>query len=315
VSRRLPEDAGALDDATYAAWCDLESSLKGKGAKPLTIDNYGWCLVQFAGWLRDNGRPAPLHAAHTDVSDYLAWLRQHGGRDGGKGSPATVDTRYRALRRFYRYWALPQIGYVDSNPMPAVPAPIVPDKPVTAIYKDDRERVFRELAKARDFDSVRDLALLRVLLAPGGPRASELCNVRCQDVDLRHSVIRIDEGKGGSPRLIPLGPAAKQAVTRYMVKRGTHRHAGSDLFWLALRGPLTRSGLQFATARRMNANPHRLRHTVTEDCKRDGMDGETARRLFGWKAKSVMWDRYGSAAADAIAVEAGLAAAARIEAR
>lgn len=316
MARRLPEDAGALDDRTYAAWCDLRAHLEAKRARPLTIDNYGWCLVQLADWSRGNadGR-APLDLDHKDLNGYLSWLDKHGGRDGRPGAPATVDTRYRALRRFYGYWL--DAGYVEANPMRLVGAPAMPQR-MTPVAESDDTAALIKACEGKDHDSRRDLAMIRLALSPGGPRASELCGITVADVDLRGGVVRI-EGKGGKDRLVPMGPMARQAMTRYLAERARHKDAKTAAaVFLGKRGPITRSGLQKLLARRCREagiavlHPHQLRHTIAARCKAERMDPETAKRLFGWSTDA-MYGRYGAAAADALAVEHGREMAAALE--
>jgi integrase/recombinase XerD len=61
---------------------------------------------------------------------------------------------------------------------------------------------------------VRDRALLELLYA-SGLRASELCGLRAQDLDLENGLLRC-RGKGSKERVVPLGDAAKHAVENYV---------------------------------------------------------------------------------------------------
>lgn len=320
MSRRLPE--GELSDRDYLAWSDLLGHLQGKGARLLTIENYGWCLVQLNDYLAAcHGGMDILDCTPAQVNGYLSWLREHGGRNGGPGSDDTVDTRYRALRRFWRYWSHPLVGLVPCNIMdPAlVAAPIVAPKRVPVVEGGIVGALYK-VCEGKEFDSRRDLAMLRLAMTPGGPRASELCGLRLADVNLRAGVVLV-HGKGGKDRLIAPGPAARQALTRYLVARAARPDADTtDRVFLGLRGPLTRSGLQQMLVRRSRQigldkaiNPHRLRHTIAAQCKAARLDPETAKLLFGWSTDA-MYARYGASAAEAIAVEHGRELAARLEA-
>lgn len=327
MSRRLPE--GELPDRELAAWIDLDGHLEAKGAARLTRDNYGWALVQLQDYLRaHHGGMSLLDITHTQVNGYLSWLREHGGRMDrktgrpGRASADTVDTRYRALRRCWRYWLA--AGYVAENIFRPedqgglVAVPVVPPKLVPVVEQDTAARLL-SACEGREFDSRRDLALLRLALTPGGPRASELCGLRMSDVDLRGGVVLI-HGKGGKDRLIAPGPATRQALARYLAARAGRPDAGTtDRVFLGQRGPLTRSGLQQMLARRSQQigltraiNPHRLRHTIAATCKANKMDQETAKLLFGWST-DVMYARYGRSAAAALAVQHGRELAARLE--
>jgi len=312
MSRRQP--AGIVDDRTMAAWRDLEDYLRAKQAKPLTIENYGWALVQL--WQHGHGR-CVLDFGHSDINRYLAWLGTEGGPNGNPASPATVDTRYRALRRFYSYWI--EAGYVAQNPMRLVPRPRVPITLVPVIPEDAIASLINA-CQGGSHDQRRDLALIRLALSPGGPRASELANLTMDCPDLRGGVVLV-HGKGGRDRLVPLGPQGRQALTRYLLSRGQHAVATSTArVFLGKRGPLTRSGLKQMLARRCGEagiaiiRPHQLRHTAAAQCKALKMDPETAKRLFGWTTDA-MYARYGAAVADMLAVEHGREIAAILERR
>ena len=321
MSRRLPE--GILSDRDYAAWCDLADHLTAKRARPLTIENYGWCLVQLHDYLAAHHKGIDIvDCGHQQVNGYLGWLANYGGRPGTDGrprpaSPDTVDTRYRALRRCWRYWL--DAGYVTDNIIRLVPAPARPDKLVPVVAAEVTKALLAACA-GRLFDDRRDLALLRLALTPGGPRASELCGLLIDDIDMRGGVVLI-HGKGGKDRLIALGPATRQALNRYLALRAARPDAKTTgRVFLGQRGPLTRSGLQQMLARRSAQigldkaiNPHRLRHTIAAQCKAARMDPETAKLLFGWNTDA-MYGRYGRSAAAALAVEHGRELAAELEA-
>src|SRR5688500_19059963 len=60
----------------------------------------------------------------------------------------------------------------------------------------------------------RDVAILELLYA-SGLRASELCDLKTRDVNLQVGCVRV-LGKGMKERIVPLGQAASEAITRYM---------------------------------------------------------------------------------------------------
>lgn len=304
--RRLPE--GILGDRDYAAWCDLADHLLAKRARPLTIENYGWALVQLHDYLAAHHKGIDITACtHQHINGYLGWLAARGGRNGAPASPDTVDTRYRALRRCWRYWL--DAGYVAENIIRLVPAPRLPDKLVPVVQADATRALFAACSGKLPEDR-RDLAMIRLALTPGGPRASELCGLVMDDIDMRAGVVLL-HGKGGKDRVIAMGPATRQALNRYLAVRAARPDARTtNRVFLGQRGPLTRSGWKQLLIRRCREaglaeiNPHRLRHTIAAQCKANKMDPETAKLLFGWSTDA-MYGRYGRSAAAALAVEHG----------
>lgn len=312
----LPQPAGIVDAATEAAWTDLECYLQADGAKPRTIERYGWSLVKLARWLDDPARSL-LELGHQDLNAYLAWLADCGGRDGKPSTPSTVDTHNRALRRIWKYWH--RAGYVEVDPMALVALPPVPEIEVPVVAEVDREAWLASCASA-SFADRRDAAMYRLLEAPGGPRASELCGIELADVDMRAGTVLLRNTKGRQPRLIPMGPLARQALLRYQVARARHRLADrTPALFIGKYGPITRDGLRTILRKRAelagagHVYPHKVRHTSAAKSKAGGMSEQTMEILYGWKPGSKMQRRYGAAAAKSLAIAQGLELAARIE--
>jgi site-specific recombinase XerD len=305
--RALPADC--LDSASFAAWSDLEDALRAKQARPLTIENYGWALVQL---YRHAGKPL-LALEHHDICGYLDWLGAE------QFSRSTIDTRYRALRRFYRYVCDPDVGYLAANPMRKIPAP-QPDEKIIPVVSDDDVKALLRACAGPAHDERRDTAIIRLALTPGAPRAAELCGITLADLDLRAGVVLIRRGKWARDRLVPVGPLARQALNRYLAVRAQHKDAARPELFLGKYGPLTRSGVAQMLRRRCRQagiagiHPHMLRHTSAIGFRRAGGHAADAKKLYGWKSDKMV-ERYGAAAAGALAVEHGLAAAEQMEIR
>src|SRR5581483_3123940 len=87
----------------------------------------------------------------------------------------------------------------------------------------------------------RDVAILELLYA-SGLRASELCSLSVRDVNLQVGCVRV-LGKGMKERIVPLGRAASEAITRYLGDCRTKlvEHAPTDRLFVSRTGrPLDR---------------------------------------------------------------------------
>jgi site-specific recombinase XerD len=296
-----------FDDASFAVWRDFERDLQAKLCRPYTIQCYGWALVQ----LYQSAGAVPLVAMTRDhVTRYLIGLRD------ADWSRATVDTRYRALRRFYRWCHAEEL--VTADPTARIPRPQQGSKPVETVTAEDLAALLRA-CQGKDYESLRDTALIRLALAPGAPRASELCGITLDCLDMRHDTALIREGKWARDRLVPFGPLAGKALSRYLRARAARPDAARyQEAFLGRKGPLSRSGLQQMLRRRCAQagiaaiHPHQLRHTSVIACKRARMDVATGKKLFGWSSGK-MWEHYGESAAAELAVEQGRAAAGGME--
>jgi site-specific recombinase XerD len=314
VTARQPE--GIADPAGLAAWTDLKMTLVSSGAADMTIRNYGWCIAQFCLYL--DGTPL-LAADRDDIRGYIAWLREHGGAGGGPAQRHTLDTRYRALRRFYRFCATPEAGYITASPVHPADAP-APGEKITPMISPADWRKLRAACAGTGFDERRDLAMILLARSPGGPRASELTGIRTGDLALDRQRVLIRQGKWARDRLITPGPAATQALLRYLAARPRHRlAAATDALFLGKAGPLTRSGFQKLLDRRCDqagighVNPHRLRKQAQIEFRLNGGQTSDAKQLFGWRSDR-MSEQYEKAAAVALAADAGARIAALMEA-
>lgn len=285
-----------LDLASRAIWRDFERAMAAKQTQPQTLVTYGYAIT---GLYASAGR-VPLDEITRDhVTDYLA------GLGAMKRSTATIDTYYRALRRFYN-WAESR-ELVDRTPLRGVERPQVASKLTDVLSTADIAALVRA-CKGKDARSRRDEAMIRIL-AETGPRASELCGLALGDVDIFSDHLLIREGKWARDRLVPFGNKTGSAISAYL--RVRPKGTGSDAVWLAERAPhapLTRSGVaqileyRCGLAGLPKIHPHQLRHTAVSRFFEAGGTERDAMKIFGW-VKDDMCKLYGAQAAGRVALD------------
>lgn len=131
--------------------------------------------------------------------------------------------------------------------------------------------------RARDFETARDHAMIRILRSEGVRRTELLCMVMHTlpaDV-IKNPLIRLVPLKGaravGEGRLISLAPSSARALAIYLRARRRHKLADSDWVWLwtRSRGRLQNTGLRLILIRRaeqagyMRVTPHQFRHILS----------------------------------------------------
>lgn len=127
-----------------------------------------------------------------------------------------------------------------------------------------------------------------LLLLDTGLRASELCELRIKDVDLRNKnkSIKILAGKGSKDRIIPISPRTAQVIWNYLRSRADDR-IDDYLILTKERHQMDRSQLLkllYATAERAgipDVHPHRFRHTFAINFLRNGGDIYTLQTILG----------------------------------
>jgi site-specific recombinase XerD len=289
-------------DANALVLREWTHALKAEHKSDATVRSYIESARMLARFLAVTNVTADiLSAATDDLRRFIAELL-------ATRSPSTAAVRYRSLQQFYG-WCV-RDGLRDDNPMATMRPPTIPEKPVPVVSVEELRRLLKA-CEGRDFLELRDTALIRLMLEPGGMRRAEIVGLRVGDVDLENDVVVV-VGKGRRPRAIPYGHRTGQALTRYLRARMKHQHAKlyPDALWLAQKGPLTDNGLAQMLERRCaqagipRIKPHQLRHTSADLwLSESGGDETSAMRLFGWRSRQML-QRYAASNADARAREA-----------
>ncbi len=209
---------------------------------PTTIESRKGFMYRFLWWLNEFGHD---HCSHLELKGYFAYLATSHQRKEGRWNnpdlvkplrPRTIRDHYTALRTFFRF--LIAEGYVESSPLEAVKAPISRSDQIQPFNEDQVEALLK-VARNKTRHSQRDQALLMFMLDTG-VRASELCNLTLEDVDVvnRKAIVL---GKGNKHRAIFFGRETGRALWQYLKKRSIDP---SKPLFLSERGdPFTRSGL------------------------------------------------------------------------
>jgi integrase/recombinase XerD len=269
-----PYEQQVLD---FLAYLEFE-----RGLSRNTLEAYRSDLLQYGRFLTTRGRGA-LDAQSADISAFLAALA---GSDGRVASPATIHRKAACLRSFYRH--LRREGIVDSDPTAGVAAPRRGRKLPRVLTRGEVGRLLAAPTGSEPTD-LRDRALLELMYACG-LRASEAIGLELADVDLEDHVLRA-RGKGSKERVIPVGRAAADAVSRYL-ERGRPALVGAGaeahLFVNFRGGSLTRQGLYKIVRRHAvsaglaeHMSPHTLRHTFATHLLAGGCDLRSVQEMLG----------------------------------
>lgn len=256
----------------------LESLRVEEGASPLTVTAYRRDLRRFATFLTSRHRTLGT-ARPGDLVAHLERLRTAGL---GPGSLARNLAAIRGLYRFGR-----TTGRLRHDPSVLLGTPRLPRRLPRALSKTDA-RALVEAAGSERPQSLRDRAMLELLYG-SGLRASEIVGLRSGDLDLYAQFV-VCRGKGDRQRLVPVGGAARRALTAYLERgrpallRGRDpgtvfvNYRGEALsrqgLWTIMRGYARQLGLR-------RAFPHALRHSFASHLLEGGADLRSVQALLG----------------------------------
>lgn len=242
-------------------------------------------------WLRfcDLSGIDAASARADDVTEYLSRLRSGKPPATRPLRAASVARMLVSIRSLYRF--LSAEGRIARDPTASVPSPR-PSRPLPkAIALDDVLKLL-DAPPATPLGR-RDSAILEVLYG-AGLRISELVALDVDDVDLDDGSVSVRSGKGGKGRRVPLGKAARAALSAYLtgvrpdLARAAARSAGGALFLNARGGRISRQGCWKALkahAQRAGigdqVSPHTLRHSFATHLLDAGADIRVVQELLG----------------------------------
>lgn len=287
----------------------------------------------------DHGITAPKHRARftvrAAVTDYLAFLRAHGGRDierkakrfelhvcrllgdrpvdkltddEWKGyvaarrvegaSDATINREAAALAHMLR-------TAVKRRLLRSVPILIerLREPPGRLVYLSPAQ--LQQLIKAAEIDQSPHALTFVMIAGHTGMRQEPILNLKVGDLDIERRVIWVGKDKAGR---------REQPMPRNLADYLRAATAGKQVDdWLfpasrSRRGRVYQFNSQFARCVERaglpsNVTPHTMRHTVATNAAHAGLDAATIQAIGGWKTRA-MAERYTHAANLADAMEA-----------
>ncbi len=245
-----------------------------------TLSAYRRDLSAFAQWLFATHKKELDQAGAADIQEWFA--ARH-----ASSKATTANRRLAALKRYY-LWAQRQ-GRVPTDPCLTLRAA----KQAARFPKTLSENQVDDLLQAPDVATsigLRDRAMLETLYATG-LRVSELIDLNLLDVNLDEGVVRVNLGKGGKDRLVPLGAEAIHWIQRYLSQaRGTliGSRQCDALFVTARAAAMTRQSFwlivkKYALAADIHVplSPHVVRHAFATHLLNHGADLRVVQMLLG----------------------------------
>jgi site-specific recombinase XerD len=309
----LAEVAGWVRDWIFAGEC--------AGWTQATLDNRRTLANNMLWFLRERcfavpgttptsgkfSTPIPIEESLVDVSclrEFFAYLRSEDprgkwGHEYPSGKPRfikgvlerSVETYHNHLCSFWN-WCVDE-RLIERSPMDRIILRRREREQVDPLSQDEVRMLLRSAGKGK-FTS-RDIAIVMLLLDTG-LRASELCGLKMEDLDLHGRQLTV-LGKGRKRRTVSFGRDTSRALWKYLredVRDRNPQEGDEETVFRSHSGnrpgePLTRSGLkqliegigERAQLRNVRCSPHTLRHTFAIMWLRNGGDSFTLQRMLG----------------------------------
>ncbi|TCI93602.1 tyrosine-type recombinase/integrase [Tenacibaculum sp. M341] len=181
--------------------------------------------------------------------------------------PSTTRNNIQALQSFLEYCK--QEGFIEENPIREIPMPKLHKKLPKALDREDAMRLidWTYIAPFRyAFNRIRCRAIIAMFIYTG-IRKSELLNLKLTDVRMRDKILRVECGKGGKDRLIPLNEKLISILNEYLTARVKNKKT-TPYFFASLRrdyrlGAMTIRRIfdRLKSDLNLSVYPHKLRHT------------------------------------------------------
>ena len=266
-----------------AAWLDHlrhERRLSDK-----TLDAYERDLRQFFAFLTNHlgGAPDLPDIKALRPADMRAFLTRRRQRGAGARTLARGLAGIRSFLRFLEKRGLANAAGINAMRAPKQPKSL--PKPLRDGQALELTEPGRQLAE-EPWIAARNAAVM-TLLYGCGLRISEALALRTADFPATAKALRIS-GKGGKTRLVPLLPAATEAVRQYRALCPFHLGEDDALFRGARGGPLRAAiiqremrNLRSALGLPESATPHALRHSFATHLLAAGCDLRSIQELLG----------------------------------
>jgi len=281
---------------------------------PHTLSAYRRDLRSLADYAARHSIPVEEMDSHA-VRRFAAESHRRGSSSRRGLSPRSVARRLSAVRSFFA-WLL-RSRVIGSNPAADVQAPRPARRLPSTLDADQMASLLGPGgagasqggavragggqggnpgggsalggagAEERDPLLVRDRAILELFYS-SGLRLAELVGLDLVDLDIADRTVRVI-GKGGKPRVLPVGGPALEALQSWLAIRGGMAKPGEPAIFVSKRGTrLARRTVQQRVklwARRRGApvgvHPHMLRHSFASHMLESSGDLRAVQELLG----------------------------------
>lgn len=237
---------------------------------------------------------ADLGVTHTDgitkwvIGDYQTELYHAVNPQGRPNGAAHQNGCLSAVKGFTRF--LRERDYIVADPARDIPFAKLPRQLPRGILTPSEARKIINTPDTKSAIGYRDHTIMEVLYATG-IRREELNMLTLADVDYHDGFLRINGGKGGKDRVVPLGRIACRYLENYIkaVRPEFIKNPYDHHLFLSTRGNRLSKNMvwelvkKYAKKARLkkNVSPHTFRHSCATAMLRNKADIRCVQELLG----------------------------------
>ncbi len=213
VNKQLVDGRYVLEGSLPDLWTRWLADLEVRGYARQTIQTYQNHLQPFDKWTHLHNILFPFDLTLEELEQYRLEVFNHRRKDG---TPLKVNSQIARLGTIKRFCAwMVRKGFLDRDPSLQLE---LPRKQHRCLPKGLSRQMVRRLLEVPDTKTpvgIRNRAILELFYTTG-IRRFELVQVNMNDMDLEQYLLRIEHGKGGNNRIVPVGRHAIRWVEDYL---------------------------------------------------------------------------------------------------
>lgn len=254
-----------------------------RGRSEATITTVGFDIQKLEAFMIERRCHDLSNLNPRMISAFPVWLKKYRSR---QGKLLTTPTRARVLAnlRSFLKWCyragLTMSSLASYLPLPRLPKPLPKDVP-------SLKELGTLLRYLRSKGRTMDAAIIATLFACG-LRRQELVDLNLEDFDTREGEVRVQAGKGGKGRTVPIVAWAAKLLAEYL-ERDRHAQSGSARLFLDAQGqPLNGDRIGKLVKKACHDaglknvfTPHTLRHAFCIYLLRGGASLRVVNELAG----------------------------------
>ncbi len=246
-----------------------------------TITAYEKDIESFSAFAKAEFDQLNLEAIqYTQIRSWIVSLVDEGI------SNTTINRKVSSLKSYYKF--LLKIEAIEVSPLAKHRALKTPKKVQVPFSQEEVSEVLLLLNQTKDFESLRDLAIVELLYSTGMRRA-ELIGLKVGSVDFEQQSLKV-LGKRNKERIIPLLPGLSQTLKAYLsVRQDVDSNTFDSPLLITKKGVKLYDTLVYRiinryfsrTSDKLKKSPHIIRHSFATHLLNQGADLNIVKELLG----------------------------------